>query len=193
MPPKKEGGPQSSSRRIQKELAEVSQARRLGPICPKGKGPCPATQRRRPHPPNDLPNRPPQDPPPGCSAGPRGDDLHHWVCTLLGPAGSPYAGGVFFLDVSFPSDYPFRPPKVVFRTRIYHCNISTQGAICLDILKDKWSPALTMGQVLLSVCSLLTDPNPDDPLVPSIAHQLVADREGHDKRAGEWTRRYAKG
>jgi len=78
----------------------------------------------------------------------------------MGPEGSPYAGGVFFLKIQFPQDYPFKPPKVTFRTRIYHCNINSQGAICLDILKDNWSPALTTSKVLLSICSLLTDPNP---------------------------------
>jgi len=115
------------------------------------------------------------------SAGPKGDNLYDWVSTIAGPSGSPYAGGIFFLDVHFPQEYPFKPPKVcanqmcftwprktshltplkvVFRTRIYHCNINSQGAICLDILKDNWSPALTISKVLLSICSLLTDANP---------------------------------
>ena len=111
----------------------------------------------------------------------------------MGPDDSPYSGGVFFLDIHFPADYPFKPPKVSFTTRIYHCNINSNGGICLDILKDQWSPALTVSKVLLSVCSLLTDPNPQDPLVGSIAQQLLTDREAHDKTAAEWTRRYAQG
>ena len=88
----------------------------------------------------------------------------------MGPADSPFQGGVFFLNVKFPPDYPFKPPRIQFTTKIYHPNINAQGGICLDILKDQWSPALTISKVLLSICSLLTDPNPDDPLVPEIAH-----------------------
>ncbi|KAI7899536.1 ubiquitin-conjugating enzyme/RWD-like protein [Cokeromyces recurvatus] len=131
------------------------------------------------------------DPPSNCSAGPKGDNLYEWVSTIAGPSDSPYAGGIFFLDVHFPQDYPFKPPKVVFRTRIYHCNINSQGAICLDILKDNWSPALTISKVLLSICSLLTDANPHDPLVGSIAHEYLTNREEHDSIAREWTKRYA--
>ncbi|RHZ79921.1 hypothetical protein Glove_140g100 [Diversispora epigaea] len=131
------------------------------------------------------------DPPCNCSAGPKGDNLYEWASTITGPAGSPYDGGVFFLDITFPQDYPFKPPKVVYRTRIYHCNINSSGQICLDILKDNWSPALTISKVLLSICSLLTDANPHDPLVGSIAHQYLHSREEHDKVAKEWTKRYA--
>ncbi|KAG2237590.1 hypothetical protein INT48_004492 [Thamnidium elegans] len=131
------------------------------------------------------------DPPSNCSAGPKSDDLYEWVSTIAGPSDSPYAGGIFFLDVHFPQEYPFKPPKVVFRTRIYHCNINSQGAICLDILKDNWSPALTISKVLLSICSLLTDANPHDPLVGSIAQEYLTNREEHDSIAREWTKRYA--
>merc|ERR1711885_85713 len=93
-----------------------------------------------------------------------------------GPDDSPYVGGIFFLNIHFPTDYPFKPPKINFTTRIYHPNINSNGAICLDILKDQWSPALTISKVLLSICSLLTDPNPDDPLVPEIAHIYKTDK-----------------
>ncbi|XP_078146457.1 ubiquitin-conjugating enzyme E2 E1 isoform X1 [Centroberyx gerrardi] len=131
------------------------------------------------------------DPPPNCSAGPKGDNIYEWRSTILGPPGSVYEGGVFFLDIAFTPDYPFKPPKVTFRTRIYHCNINSQGVICLDILKDNWSPALTISKVLLSICSLLTDCNPADPLVGSIATQYTTNRPEHDRIAKQWTKRYA--
>jgi ubiquitin-conjugating enzyme E2 D/E len=125
------------------------------------------------------------------SAGPKGDNLFEWTSTIRGPAGSPYQDGVFFLDIKFPPEYPFKPPKVQFQTKIYHCNINAQGYICLDILKNQWSPALTISKVLLSICSLLTDPNPLDPLVGDIAQMYIKDRPQHDKLAKEWTKRYA--
>ncbi|XP_075968872.1 ubiquitin-conjugating enzyme E2 E1-like isoform X2 [Anarhichas minor] len=125
------------------------------------------------------------------SAGPKGDNIYEWRSTILGPPGSVYEGGVFFLDIAFTPDYPFKPPKVTFRTRIYHCNINSQGVICLDILKDNWSPALTISKVLLSICSLLTDCNPADPLVGSIATQYLTNRAEHDRIAKQWTKRYA--
>ena len=90
----------------------------------------------------------------------------------MGPDNSPYQGGIFYLKIDFPSDYPFKPPKVRFTTKIYHCNINATGGICLDILKDEWSPALTISQVLLSICSLMDDANPNDPLVSEIADLL---------------------
>ncbi|KAF3828016.1 hypothetical protein GH733_001251 [Mirounga leonina] len=104
------------------------------------------------------------DPPPNCSAGPKGDNIYEWRSTILGPPGSVYEGGVFFPDTTFIPEYPLKPPKVTFRTRIYHCHMNSQGVICLDILKDNWSPALTISKVLLSICSLLTDCNPADTL-----------------------------
>lgn len=134
-----------------------------------------------------------EDPPSNCSAGPEKDDLFHWEGMILGPADSPYQGGVFKLKIQFPVDYPFKCPIVTFTTKIYHPNINSNGVICLDILKQNWSPALTMSKVLLSICSLLNDPNPKDPLVPEIADQYVNDRGAYDQTARLWTQKYASG
>eukprot|EP00917_Polyrhabdina_sp_WS-2016_P012984 GHVP01028561.1.p1 GENE.GHVP01028561.1~~GHVP01028561.1.p1 ORF type:complete len:148 (-),score=20.60 GHVP01028561.1:105-548(-) len=132
-----------------------------------------------------------RDPPSSCSAGPVGDDLFHWQATIIGPDDSPYVGGVFFLSIHFPTDYPFKPPKVMFTTKIYHPNINSNGSICLDILREQWSPALTVSKVLLSICSMLTDPNPDDPLVPEIANIYKKDKVKYEETAREWTKKYA--
>eukprot|EP00750_Incisomonas_marina_P005583 INCI14029.1.p1 GENE.INCI14029.1~~INCI14029.1.p1 ORF type:complete len:160 (+),score=4.82 INCI14029.1:213-692(+) len=94
------------------------------------------------------------DPPPNCSAGPVGDDLFRWSATILGPGQSPYNGGIFFLNIVFPPEYPFKPPRVSFTTKIYHPNINDKGGICLDILKENWSPALTISKVLTCFPSL---------------------------------------
>uniref|UniRef100_A0A803MKZ2 UBC core domain-containing protein n=2 Tax=Mesangiospermae TaxID=1437183 RepID=A0A803MKZ2_CHEQI len=125
--------------------------------------------------------------------GPVGEDMFHWQATIMGPPDSPYAGGVFLVTIHFPPDYPFKPPKVAFRTKVFHPNINSNGSICLDILKEQWSPALTISKVLLSICSLLTDPNPDDPLVPEIAHMYKTDRAKYESTARSWTQKYAMG
>ena len=165
-----------------------------------------------------------RDPPANTSAGPVAEgDMFHWRATIVGPADSPYAGGVFFLRIHFPTDYPFKPPRCQFDTKIFHPNVNSNGGICLDILKvrafaspaispkllveplgcvshhnrfpppqDQWSPALTISKVLLSICSLLTDPNPDDPLVPDIAHLYKKDRAQFNERARQWTQKFAQ-
>ena len=133
-----------------------------------------------------------RDPPFNVSAGPKSEDnIFDWYSVIKGPEGSPYANGVFYLDIHFPKDYPFVPPEVKFRTKIYHCNIDRKGNICVSILKDQWSAALTISKVLISVTSLLTDANPADPLVKDIAKQYIKDREGHDAMARLWTKKYA--
>lgn len=132
-----------------------------------------------------------QNPIENCSAGPIDDDMTHWKATIFGPEDTPYHNGVFELDIKFTDEYPFKPPIIRFKTPIYHCNVNSGGGICLDILKDKWSPSLTIQKVLLSLISLLSDPNPDDPLVPEIAELLKSNKDIHDANAREFTQKYA--
>merc|ERR1712176_469079 len=110
-----------------------------------------------------------------------------------GPEGTPYEGGVFDVDVLIPSEYPFEPPKMKFTTKIWHPNISSQtGAICLDILKDQWSPALTIKTALLSLRALLSSPEPNDPQDAEVADMYKTDRKKFEKTAKFWTETYAK-
>lgn len=119
------------------------------------------------------------------------DNIYKWIVIMKGPEKSPYEKGTFRLSIEFPPNYPFSPPLINFITRIYHCNINNSGGICLDILKDQWSPALTVNKVLLSIISLLNDPNPDDPLVPEIAEVYQKDREKYIENAKRHTEIYA--
>ena len=133
-----------------------------------------------------------KDPPTNCSAGPIDEaDIYKWEGTIFGPPESPYTGGIFHMTIDFPVDYPFKPPRIVFVTKIYHPNINTNGFICLDILKTQWSPALTISKTLLSIWSMLTEPNPNDPLMPDIAKQYTERRVDYDCTAREWTQLYA--
>jgi ubiquitin-conjugating enzyme E2 D/E len=119
------------------------------------------------------------------------DDIFHWKAIIIGPLSTPYEGGIFGVEMSFPSDYPFRPPEVRFLTRIFHPNINQKGEVCLDILKDRWSSSQTVRTLLLSISSLLDSPNPDDPLVAEIANLYKSQPSKFQKIAKEWTRDYA--
>uniref|UniRef100_A0A914X135 E2 ubiquitin-conjugating enzyme n=1 Tax=Plectus sambesii TaxID=2011161 RepID=A0A914X135_9BILA len=133
-----------------------------------------------------------QEPPPGCSAGPKGDNLYEWAAAVDGPEKTVYEGGTFFLELSLGKEYPFEPPKVTFLTRIYHCNIDSHGTICLDVLRDRWSPTMSIKSVLYCIVSLMSDCNPHDPLVSSIAQQYLNNRSEFERTARLWTQRYAR-
>ncbi len=119
------------------------------------------------------------------------DELIHWSATMKGPTESPFENGIFTLDITFPTEYPFKPPIIKFLNKMYHPNINTLGAICLDILKDQWSPALSVFKVLLSISSLLADPNPNDPLNADVAGIYKQNKEKYIATAKEWTKLYA--
>ena len=116
-------------------------------------------------------------------------DITKWSATIIGPTDTPYEGGVFNLNLEFPARYPLLPPKVTFSTKVYHPNINANGHICLDILKsDKWTPAQTVRTLLVSILSLFADPNPDDPLVGSIAKLYKEDRPEFNKRVRDFVK-----
>jgi len=131
-----------------------------------------------------------------CSAGPVGDDLFHWTAKINGPSESPYQGGVFNLEIHFPTDYSFKPPTVAFTTKIYHPNIDSNGKLFLDILAEQWSPHWTISKVLTSICLLLSNPILDEPkMIPDDGQEMARifknDKEKYTELAREWTKKYA--
>jgi len=132
-----------------------------------------------------------QEPVAGISATPYTENLRYFSVAIEGPEETPYEKGVFQLELFLPADYPMAPPKVRFLTKIYHPNVDKLGRICLDILKDKWSPALQIRTVLLSIQALLSAPNPDDPLDNNVAEVWKNDEQEALKRAREFTKSFA--
>ena len=121
-----------------------------------------------------------------------GDDLFHWKGTINGPDDTVYADGKFTIDIKIPNNYPYHPPNMKFDTKIWHPNISSQtGAICLDILKNEWSPALSIRTALLSIQALMCVPEPNDPQDAVVAGQYKNDKPLYEKTAKEWTAKYA--
>nr|XP_043616574.1 ubiquitin-conjugating enzyme E2 27 [Erigeron canadensis] len=129
----------------------------------------------------------------GISVSPKSDNLTNLIGAIPGPIGTPYEGGTFKIDIDLPGGYPFEPPRMKFATKVWHPNISSQsGAICLDILKDQWSPALTLKTALLSIQALLSAPEPDDPQDAVVAQQYLKDYATFASTARYWTESFAK-
>ncbi|PGH14632.1 hypothetical protein AJ79_02967 [Helicocarpus griseus UAMH5409] len=132
-----------------------------------------------------------EEPVPGIIAVPRDDNLRHFDVTLQGPADSPYQDGTFVLQLFLPDNYPMVAPKVQFLTKIYHPNIDGIGRVCLDVLKNNWSPALQIRTILLSIQALLGAPNAADPLAADVAkHWLDSPAEAIAEAQAE-TKLYA--
>jgi len=127
-----------------------------------------------------------------CGAGIIGDSLYKWKTWVKGPDDSPYANGKFEIELDVPQEYPFKPPKLKFLTKIYHPNVKSDGSVCTEVLSDGWSPQLKIQDVLLTIRTLLKEPNPDNPLEADIANQFKTDRNAFNKTAKEWTKKHAK-
>lgn len=136
---------------------------------------------------------------PGIAAWPRdeGTRLDVLEAEIRGAEETPYAGGVFRLEVNIPAEYPLKPPRVRFLTKIYHPNIDSQGRICLDSLnmppKGAWKPSLNVATVLTSIQALMSSPNGDDGLMVDITEEFRNNTPLFRKKAVEWTKRYASG
>eukprot|EP01069_Polyplicarium_translucidae_P007178 Polyplicarium_translucidae@DN3067_c0_g3_i1.p1 len=133
------------------------------------------------------------EPPPGITAKPEPTNCRHFQILVGGPDGTPYEGGSYRLELFLPEQYPMEAPKVRFLTKIYHPNIDKLGRICLDVLKEKWSPALQIRTVLLSIQALLSAPEVDDPLDTTVADHFKENREDAERTARKWNARYAMG
>eukprot|EP00915_Cephaloidophora_sp_WS-2016_P001226 GHVH01001706.1.p1 GENE.GHVH01001706.1~~GHVH01001706.1.p1 ORF type:complete len:180 (+),score=26.24 GHVH01001706.1:116-655(+) len=122
------------------------------------------------------------DPPQGVNASPEGEDIYNWTGIIQGPEGSPWEGGAFKLTMKFPDDYPMKPPEVTFVTPIFHPNVYNNGSICLDILQNLWAPVFDVSGILMSIQSLLNDPNPDSPANNEAAQYWNNDRREYHRR-----------
>ena len=120
------------------------------------------------------------------------NDYRHWKGRIKGPIDTCYQGGIFDVDIIIPDDYPFKPPKMKFDTKIWHPNISSvTGAICLDILKNEWTPALTIRTALISLQALMCEPVPNDPQDAVVAKQYMSDIKLFNQTAKHWVEEYA--
>ena len=114
------------------------------------------------------------------------DDLMLWNAKIIGPIGTPYENGIFELILRFDTDYPNRPPSVQFITPMFHPNIYRDGKICVDILQAEWTPAQNVRTILLSIMSLLTDPNPASPANRDAAILYTSNKKEYDIKVIEF-------
>jgi len=119
------------------------------------------------------------------------ENLRHIYVDMKGPNNTCYSDGIFKLELFIPKGYPFDPLKVRFLTKIYHPNIDFLGRICLDILKDKWTPALQIQTVVLSIQVLLSSPNLEDPLNIKVSEHWRTNPDEAYNVALSYTKKYA--
>ena len=127
-----------------------------------------------------------------CTVQPIGDNILKWNAMIMGDNDTPYADGIFNVDIDIGTNYPFEPPKVKFTTKIYHPNIKSEsGEICSDLLKDKWAPTCNIRYVMGIINGIMNTPNLDDPLEADIAQQYNENYTDFVDTAQKWTKKYA--
>ena len=120
-----------------------------------------------------------------------GDKMNDIKILLNGAKDTPYEGGRFELKMFLKKDYPMEPPLVFFNTPIYHPNVDKAGKICLDILKDKWTPAINIVKVIYSIVALLSEPNVDDPYNNEAADLWKRDIKKAHKKVKSYVNKFA--
>eukprot|EP01121_Diplochlamys_sp_Union-15-3_P011378 TRINITY_DN3298_c0_g1_i1.p1 TRINITY_DN3298_c0_g1~~TRINITY_DN3298_c0_g1_i1.p1 ORF type:complete len:153 (-),score=32.82 TRINITY_DN3298_c0_g1_i1:17-475(-) len=133
-----------------------------------------------------------KEPPLNVNVGPKSEtDLYKWMGTVIGPEDSDYSGGLFALEITFPEDYPFTPPKLTFRTQIFHPNVSAGGEICPKALWGEWRPGIQISQALQSLVQLLREPKTENPLNEVAAAMLQETPKQFSQTAALWTKNHA--
>ncbi|KAH9583900.1 Ubiquitin-conjugating enzyme E2 A, variant 2 [Schistosoma haematobium] len=122
------------------------------------------------------------DPPPGICGSPVEDNVMIWNAVIFGPDDTAFEDGTFKLRLEFTEDYPNKPPRVVFTSKMFHPNVYADGSICLDILSNAWSPTYDVLAILTSIQSLLDEPNPNSPANSMAAQLYVENRREYEKR-----------
>lgn len=112
---------------------------------------------------------------------------------LLVPDSAPFNKGAFKIEIQFPAEYPFKPPKLVFKTKIYHPNVDEKGQICLPIVSvENWKPATKTEQVIQALVNLVNEPEPDHPLRGDLAEEYTRDKKKFFKNAEEFTKKHGE-
>ncbi|XP_014778456.1 ubiquitin-conjugating enzyme E2 L3 [Octopus bimaculoides] len=115
-----------------------------------------------------------------------------WNCLLM-PDNPPYNKGAFKILIEFPAEYPFKPPRITFKTKIYHPNVDEKGQVCLPIISaENWKPASKMDQVIDALLALVNDPEPEHPLRADLAEEFTKDKKKFLKNAEEHTKKYGE-